>query len=88
MEGKVVIDKVFALKETHFPHNEIARYSTLDRRVDFIVFLKKTDWPNRGKEEVFRCGRCHSFILPKELKNHKSICKERQKVEKEAPNDT
>jgi hypothetical protein len=80
------MEKTFCLKDVHFPHNDIARYNTLDRRVDYVIFLKKTDWQNRAKEEVFRCGKCKTFILPKEKTNHKAICKERQ-VTKEVSND-
>lgn len=77
------MEKTFILKDTHFAHNNIARYNTLDRRVDYVIFLKKIDWPNRVKEEVMKCGKCRSFILPRESKNHRMICKERPK---ETPN--
>ncbi len=48
------MEKAFALID-HFHINEgkTAIYHTLDERVAFIVFLKKPDWPNREKEEVF-----------------------------------
>ncbi len=74
-----MMEKAFILKDTHFAHNKIARYNTLDRRVDYVSFFKKIDWPNRVKEEVMRCLRCKSFILPRESKNHRAICKERPK---------
>jgi DNA-directed RNA polymerase subunit RPC12/RpoP len=71
------MEKAFCIKDTHFSHNSIARYITLDRRVDYVIFLKKTDWPNRVKEEVLRCPNCKSFVLPKEKVGHKMVCKER-----------
>ncbi len=73
------MEKAFCLKDSHFPTNNIARQHTLDRRVDWIMFLRKTEWPNRLKEECFACPKCRGWILPKEVKTHKNICKERIK---------
>ncbi len=76
-----VMEKTFALKD-HFHPNEgkIALYHTFDDRVVFIVFLKKPDWPNREKEEVFRCPTCKGFIFPRGIirargKDYKHICR-------------
>jgi len=76
-----MMEKAFAL-EDHFHINEgkTAVYHTLDERVVFIIFLKKADWPNREKEEVFRCPVCKGFIFPRGIirargKDYKDTCK-------------
>jgi len=68
-----MMEKAFALKETHFPTNSIAIYNTLDRRVIHIVFLSDPEWPNRDREEVLKCPECKHFILP----DIKHICNSR-----------
>jgi hypothetical protein len=71
------MEKVFALKDSHIK-GVIGRYNTLHERVELIFLNKKVEWLNRGKEEVFRCERCKGFILPKDSKAHKAICRERK----------
>jgi hypothetical protein len=75
------MEKSFILKVAHLPSNNVARYPTLDKNVDMVVFLKKSEWPNRIREECFRCGRCRCYIRPKEPKlqkgdfyYHKTTC--------------
>ena len=86
------MEKTFILKDAHLPSNNVARYSTLDKNIDLIIFLRKPiEWPNRLKEECFRCERCHCFMKPKEPKSqkdnafyHKITCNPRlSTVEKE-----
>lgn len=48
-------------------NGRLAVYATLDRRVSHLVIIDNAfEWPNRGKQEVFRCGRCKAFVLPDE----------------------
>jgi hypothetical protein len=58
----------------------IARYHTLHRDVELVVLNKKYEWPNRVREEVLKCLKCRSFILPKDLKVHKTLCKAKKEV--------
>ena len=64
----------------------IARYHTLHKDVELIVLNKKYDWPNRAREEVQRCPKCHFLILPKELKVHKALCKSKKETQSEVDN--
>jgi len=94
------MEKAFALSDHHFPdEGRTAIYNTLDHRVVMVIFLKKADWPNREKEEVFRCPACKGFIFSRTTirsrgKDYKHFCKgipvarAIQGEEKEASNDT
>jgi hypothetical protein len=75
------METAFILKGVHLPSNNVARYLTLDKDIEMIIFLKKAEWPNRIKEECFRCERCRCYIKPKEAKfqkdsffYHKATC--------------
>lgn len=65
------MEKAFILKGVHLPSNHVARYFTLDKDVEFVIFLRKVEWPKRIKEECFRCERCRCYIKPKEPKVQK-----------------
>jgi hypothetical protein len=73
--GQTMIEKVFAIQDHHVNGSDLILYHTLDRRVVHLVFLKPVDWPNRAKEEVFKCLKCKSFVLPREKVIHKANCK-------------
>ncbi len=89
------MEKAFILKGAHLPSNHVARYSTLDKDIEMIIFLRKPEWPNRVKEECFRCDRCRCYIKPKEAKAqrdggfyHKITCNPRiPSPEKEVSNE-
>ncbi len=75
------MEKAFAMAD-HFHINEgkTAVYHTLDERVVYVIFLKKTDWAEREKQEVFRCPFCRGFVFPKQVvrsrgNDYKHICK-------------
>lgn len=77
-----MIEKTFALIDSKIIP-VIGRYHTIHEEVEIVFLNKKYEWPNRAKEEVLKCDRCKSFILPKNLKMHKQLCKSK----KEIPND-
>ncbi len=81
---EVILEKVFALSGSKIIPT-VARYHTLQwgankDEVEYIFLNKKYEWANRAKEEVKRCFKCKSFILPKDQKAHKLLCKP-QRVE-------
>ena len=89
------MEKTYALRSCIpelMTNGKIAVYSTTDRRISHLVIIDPSfEWESRGKQEVFRCGRCRAFILPDEksktkdgIKLHK-ICNPKKN---EAINDT
>lgn len=46
------MEKTFAVKDHHPDEGKVAVYNTLDERVVHIIFVGKTDWPLREKQEV------------------------------------
>jgi hypothetical protein len=94
------MEKAYALRSAIpeiMTNGKIAVYSTLDVRVSHVVIIDDTfEWQNRAKQEVWKCGRCKTFILPDEknktkdgIKYHKE-CKPPGKakpLEKEISND-
>ena len=77
------MEKVFALLNSKISL-VIGRYRTIHEDVEIVFLNKKYDWPGRAKEEVLKCLKCKSFILPKDQKTHKILCKQK----KEALNDS
>ena len=89
------MDKTFALADHHPPEGigKLAVFNTFDERAVYLIFLNKVDWPDREKEEVFRCPRCKSFVFSKSISRSRGwehICsmpRKEKPSEKEAPND-
>lgn len=78
------MEKVFALSGSKIT-STIAGYHTLQwgtnkDEVEYIFLNKKYEWPNRAKEEVLKCLKCKSFVLPKDLKAHKTLCKPKKEI--------
>ncbi len=58
----------------------IGRYHTIHNEVEIVFLNKKYEWLGRGKEEVLKCVKCKSFILPKDQKSHKLLCKQKKEI--------
>lgn len=77
------MDKAFVLKSAIpelMTNGKISVYLTLDPKVNMILILKDFDWPERSKNECFRCERCKCYIFPddksktKDGKKYHKIC--------------
>ena len=77
-----MIEKAFALIDSKITP-VIARYHTFHEKVELVFLNKRYEWPNRAREEVTKCLKCRSFILPKDQKVHKTLCKPKKEVTNE-----
>ena len=85
------MEKTFALADHHPPEGigKLAVFNTFDTRVSYLIFINKVDWPDREKEEVFRCPRCKSFVFSKSISRARgwghlcSMARKEKPVEKE-----
>jgi len=82
------MERIFALKDHHPLEGlgKVAVFNTFDERVSYLIFISKVDWPDREKEEVFRCPRCKSFVFSRSIARARGwghICSMSRKTEKE-----
>ena len=64
------MEKAFALKDNHISTNggKVEIFKTIDPNIRLVVSKGPLKWENRGKEEVFRCSRCRTYIMPGQAK--------------------
>ena len=69
------MEKTFALSSAIpdlMSNGKAAIYKTFDVRVSYLIIINGDfEWANRAKQEVFRCPRCKTFILPDEKTKNK-----------------
>ena len=73
------MEKVFCLSGSKISP-VIGRYHTIHGEVEIVFLNKKYDWSGRGREEVIKCLKCKSFILPRDQKIHKMLCKQKKEI--------